>query len=72
MLLYCMGAEHLNRHFECAGHPMFTLMATLRLTLKLSSVEVGELNVIAVEIRGLLLGVMRRVVGRAFMFLVQS
>lgn len=51
---------------------MFTLMVTLRLTLKLSSVEVEELNVVAVGIRVLLLGVMRRVVARAFTYLVQS
>ena len=51
---------------------MFISMAPLQLTLKLSSVEVEELNVVAVEIRVLLLGVMRRIVARAFMFLVQS
>ena len=51
---------------------MFTLMVTQRLTLKLNSVEVEELNVVSAETRVLLLGVMRSVVVRAFTFLVQS
>lgn len=73
MLIFCTDVSiFILPLFECAGPPMFILMATLQLTLKLSSVEAEELNVVGVEIRVLLLVVMKRIVARAFTFLVQS
>lgn len=51
---------------------MFTSKMILLLILKVNYKEVGELDVVCAELRVLLLVVLRSVVVRAFILLVQS
>lgn len=53
------------------GHLMYISKMIMSSTSKMNCLEVGESSAVAVASRELLWGVMRRVVAKAFMFLVQ-